>query len=48
MKDSAETSLPKKIEELERFKTITINREIKMIELKKQLNELKMKSGEKR
>jgi methyl-accepting chemotaxis protein len=47
MKDSAETSLQKKIEELERFKTITIDREIKMIELKKQLNELKMKSGEK-
>lgn len=48
MKDSAENSLQKKIEELERFKTITIDREIKMIELKKQLNELKMKSGEKR
>ncbi len=47
MKDSAETSLQKKIEELERFKTITIDREIKMIELKKQLNELKEKSGEK-
>jgi hypothetical protein len=48
MKDSAGTSLPKKIEEMERFKTITLDREIKMIELKKQLNELKMKSGEKR
>jgi len=47
MKDSAEISLQKKIEELERFKTITIDREIKMIELKKQLNELRLKSGEK-
>jgi sensor domain CHASE-containing protein len=44
MKDSAEISLQKKIEELERFKTITIDREIKMIDLKKQLNELKEKS----
>jgi hypothetical protein len=47
LKDSAEISLQKKIEELERFKTITIDREIKMIELKKQLNELRLKSGEK-
>ncbi len=47
MKDSAEISLQKKIEELERFKTITIDREIKMIELKKQLNELRLKSGDK-
>ena len=43
MKDSAEFSLQKKIDELERFKTITVDREIKMIELKKQLDELKMK-----
>jgi methyl-accepting chemotaxis protein len=43
MKDSAEFSLQQKIEELERFKTITIDREIKMIELKKQLNDLKSK-----
>ncbi len=35
MKDSAEFSLQKKIDELERFKTITVDREIKMIELKK-------------
>jgi sensor domain CHASE-containing protein len=35
MKDSAEFSLKKKIDELERFKTITVDREIKMIELKK-------------
>jgi sensor domain CHASE-containing protein len=47
LKDSAEFSLQKKIDELERFKTITIDREIKMIELKKQLSELRAKSGEK-
>jgi sensor domain CHASE-containing protein len=47
MKDSAEFSLQKKIDELERFKTITVDREIKMIELKKQLEELRVKSGEK-
>jgi sensor domain CHASE-containing protein len=47
MKDSAEFSLQKKIDELERFKTITVDRELKMIELKKQLEELKVKSGEK-
>jgi hypothetical protein len=47
MKDSADFSLQKKIDELERFKTITVDREIKMIELKKQLEELRVKSGEK-
>ena len=47
MKDSAEFSLQKKIDELERFKTLTVDREIKMIELKKQLEELRLKSGEK-
>jgi signal transduction histidine kinase len=47
MKDSAEFSLQKKIDELERFKTLTVDREIKMIELKKQLEELRVKSGEK-
>ena len=47
MKDSAEFSLQKKIDELERFKTVTVDREIKMIELKKQLEELRVKSGEK-
>ena len=35
MKDSAEFSLQKKIDELERFKTITVDREMKMIGLKK-------------
>jgi sensor domain CHASE-containing protein len=46
MKDSAEFSLQKKIDELERFKAITIEREMKMIDLKKQINELKAKTGE--
>lgn len=41
MKDSAELSLQKKIEELEKFKTLTIDRELKMIELKKQIQELR-------
>jgi hypothetical protein len=45
MKDTAEVSLQKKIDELERFKAVTIDREIKMIELKKQLDELKARSG---
>jgi sensor domain CHASE-containing protein len=48
MKSFAETSLEKKIDELERFKTITIDREMKMIELKKQLAEYKSLTGEKR
>lgn len=43
LKDSAESSLQKKIEELERFKTITVDRELKMINLKKQIEELKTK-----
>lgn len=41
MKDSAELSLQKKIEELEKFKTLTIDRELKMIELKRQIQEIK-------
>jgi sensor domain CHASE-containing protein len=43
MKDSAEFSLQSKISELERFKTITVDRELKMIDLKKQIEELKTK-----
>jgi sensor domain CHASE-containing protein len=43
MKDTAESSLQKKIDELERFKTITVDRELKMIDLKKQIEELKTK-----
>jgi signal transduction histidine kinase len=46
MKSVAESNLRKKIDELERFKGITIDREMKMIELKKQLHELQGKSGE--
>jgi sensor domain CHASE-containing protein len=48
MKDFAEMSLEKKIDELERFKSITIDREMKMIELKKQLTEYKAQLGEKK
>jgi sensor domain CHASE-containing protein len=46
MKDSAEFSLQKKIDELERFKTITVDREIKMIELKNDNKTLKDKIEE--
>jgi len=35
-----EQMLKEKINELERYKTITVNREIKMVELKKEINEL--------
>lgn len=48
MKDVAEMSLEKKIDELERFKSITIDREMKMMELKKQLAEFKANTGEKK
>ena len=48
MKDVAESSLKKKIIELERFKVITIDRELKMIELKKQLAEFRTNLGEKK
>lgn len=47
LKDLTELDLKKKIDELERFKTVTINREIKMMELKKQYHELQGKIGEK-
>jgi sensor domain CHASE-containing protein len=46
MKDSAEFSLQKKIDELERFKIITVDREIKMMELKKDNKTLKDKIEE--
>jgi PAS domain S-box-containing protein len=36
----AEQNLKVKIEELEKYKSITVNREIKMVELKKEINEL--------
>jgi PAS domain S-box-containing protein len=36
----AEQNLKMKIEELEKYKSVTINREIKMVQLKKEVNEL--------
>jgi predicted patatin/cPLA2 family phospholipase len=36
----AEHALKEKISELERYKTITVNREMKMMELKNEINEL--------
>ena len=36
----AEQNLKMKIEELEKYKSVTINREIKMVQLKKEINEL--------
>jgi hypothetical protein len=43
----AEKELKEKIEELERYKKITVNRELKMIELKTEMNKLHEKLGEK-
>ena len=42
----AEQSLFQKLDELERFNNLAINRELKMIELKEEINELLRKSGE--
>jgi hypothetical protein len=36
----AEQTLKEKINELERYKIITVNREMKMMELKNEINEL--------
>ena len=36
----AEKNLKEKIEELERYKKVTVDRELKMIELKKKIEEL--------
>ena len=47
LKDLTELDLKKKVDELERFKMVTVDREIKMIELKKQLHELQGAVGEK-
>ena len=41
----AETELHKKMEELQRFHNITVGRELSMIELKKEVNELLKQSG---
>jgi len=43
----AEQALKEKINELERYKTITVNREMKMMELKNEINELYIKLNQK-
>jgi PAS domain S-box-containing protein len=43
----AEHALKEKISELERYKTITVNREMKMMELKNEINELYVKLNQK-
>jgi PAS domain S-box-containing protein len=43
----AEDELKRKIEELERYKNVTVGRELTMVELKKEINELCEKLGEK-
>jgi PAS domain S-box-containing protein len=42
-----EKNLKEKIDELEKFQNVTIDRELKMIELKREINELCQKYGEK-
>ena len=42
-----EKELKEKIEELERFYNLTIDRELRMVELKKEIDELRRKCGEK-
>ena len=41
----AETALQRNLEELERFNQLTINREEKMIQLKKEINDLMQQMG---
>jgi len=43
----AEENLRVKMEELQRFQNLTVDREMRMIELKKEINELALKLGEK-
>ncbi len=43
----AEESLKAKMDELQRFHDLTVGRELAMIELKKEVNELLLKSGQK-
>jgi len=47
LRDLTELSLKKKVQELERFKSLTVDREIRMTELKKQLNDLRIETGRK-
>ena len=42
----AEQSLREKVEELTRFATLAVGRETRMIELKKEINELAVRFGE--
>jgi hypothetical protein len=42
-----ENSLKEKIDELERYKAITINREMKMMDLKNEINDLCIRLHEK-
>ncbi len=42
----AERAIKSKVEELERFNKLMLNREMKMIELKKEVNDLLIKAGE--
>jgi methyl-accepting chemotaxis protein len=43
----AEEELRKKVDELERYKNVTVDRELRLIELKKEVKELRKKYGEK-
>lgn len=43
----ADYELKKKVDELERYKNVTVDRELRLIELKKELKELRKKYGEK-
>lgn len=45
---SKEEELLKKIDDLEKFNRVTVDRELKMIELKKEINELLLQSGRKK
>ncbi len=46
IRKQSETAIQKKINDLEHFHTLVIGRELKMIELKKEVNELLRKTGE--
>ena len=46
-KHKIETELKEKLDECKRYRKVTVGRELKMIELKKEINELCKKLGEK-